>query len=257
MNTDIFLFSTTDLASGRGEAMQRMVASVGRARQDRPQCRIRLLILFQNTAIAAIPEMPDWVEVHTSPTRIPLSMARNRLLDSVVLPATAETSAVVAFPDDDAWYPDGSLHFMRDQVAEQGEVDLAFCRYGAAPIAPPTGLTGRLARLQQVLSHGSSITMFLRASLAAQLGHFDETLGLGTPAGSGEDTDYAMRAWHMARRTLYYDAPLIGHRDKDMAGRTRYYPGSLAAISRNRHLSPSARLAHLRKLAVGVIRRGL
>lgn len=66
--------------------------------------------------------------------------------------------------------------------------------------------------------------MFLRASLAAQLGHFDETLGLGTPAGSGEDTDYAMRAWHMARRTLYYDAPLIGHRDKDMAGRTRYYP---------------------------------
>ena len=251
VDTDIYLFSTTNLASGRHDALLQMVRSVGQARVDRPVCRIRLLVLLQNAADHEAPALPDWVEVHTTPGLVPLSRARNILLGKVSWPAWP-SSAVVAFPDDDAWYLRDSLHFMADLIARSAAVDFAACRSGTGAHIPTPDLRATPMRLQQAISYGNSNTIFVRADLAKRLGAFDETLGLGTPAVAGEDTDYAIRAWHDARRALFVDAPLVWHRDNDPALKKRYHRGALRAIAKHRSRSIAAKIALARKYLVGL-----
>lgn len=249
---DIYLFSTTNLASGRHDALYRMVRSVAHARDERPARVSRLLLLLQNAADHSAPDLPDWVEVHTVPRLMPLSAARNNLLRRVELPSDMGDSAVIAFPDDDAWYPAGSLHFMADLIALDAEVDFAVCRSGTAARSPDADTCDRRMRLQQAISYGSSNTIFVRASLAVQLGAFDEQLGLGTPAVAGEDTDYAIRAWHDARRARFVDAALVGHRDNDPLLKRRYFSGALQAIRKHRSRSFAAEVAFVRKQLIGL-----
>lgn len=248
----IYLFSTTDLASGRHDALHRMVRSVAQARDERPARVIRLLLLLQNAADHPAPDLPDWVEVHTVPGLVPLSTARNILLQRVDLPRDPATASVVAFPDDDAWYPARSLHCMTDLIALDAAVDFAVCRSGTAAHSPRIDTRDQRMRLQQAISYGSSNTIFVRASLASRLGLFDEQLGLGTPAVAGEDTDYAIRAWHDARRARFVDAALVGHRDNDPLLKRRYYSGALQAIRKHRSRSIAARVAFFRKQLIGL-----
>ncbi|WP_019515192.1 glycosyltransferase family 2 protein [Sphingomonas sp. Mn802worker] len=250
--TDIYLFSTTNVASGRHDELQRMVRSVDAAREERPDCSIRLLVLLQNARDHAAPDLPGWVEVHTILGLVPLSTARNMLLARVDLPRAATTRAVVAFPDDDAWYLPGTLHFMTDLIARHENVDFVVCRSGTQARSPGPDTDARPMRLQQAISHGSSNTIFVHASVAARLESFDEQLGLGTPAVAGEDTDYAIRAWHEARRSLFVDAALVGHRDNDPALKKRYHQGALQAIRKHRSRSPAAKIALARKHLVGL-----
>ena len=183
---------------------------------------------------------------------IPLSAARNRLLSRLDL-ERAGPADVVAFPDDDAWYADGALDRMRRLIADDDAVGLAFCRFGSRTAELDEAPPPRDAGLQSVLSHASSATIFLRASLAARIGRFDEGLGLGTPAVSGEDTDYAMRAWRAAARSVFVDAALVGHEDSVAATRHRYYAGGLRAIALNAGDSPAGVSALARKLAIGAL----
>ena len=251
---DVFLVTTTNLASGRAHELERLIASIERFRADQPDCRVQSSILFQNAANVTAPPMPNWVIVHTIDDLVPLSIARNILLGTLDLPTDVATTAIVAFPDDDAWYPLGSLQRLRSAIVETPDVDFAFCRYGSDAASPAPGLQARHARLQTSISYGSSNTIILRASLAAKLGGFAEDLGLGTAAGSVEDTDYAIRAWHAARKAIFFDARLIGHRDNSAAMKRRYFKGSLDAIARNSHLSRQAQIALLRKRMVGLVR---
>lgn len=252
--SDVFLVTTTNLASGRSHELERFIVSVEEFRADQPDCHVRSSILFQNAAYRAVPSMPDWVTVHSIDGLVPLSRARNILLATLDLPTDSATTAIVAFPDDDAWYPRGSLQRLRGAIAYTSDVDFALCRYGSDAGSPAPGLRAQRAMLQTSISYGSSNTIVLRASLAAKLGGFADDLGLGTPAGSGEDTDYAIRAWHAARKAVFFDACLIGHRDNSAAMKRRYFKGSLEAIARNAHLSRQARIAHLRKRMIGFVR---
>lgn len=251
MRDQIFLITTTDLASGRSFELQRMIASVARFRDAMPHYHVRMLLLFQNVAVQAPPEMPEWIEVDTCPNRISLSAARNTLLSRVDLSAAGER-AIVAFPDDDAWYPDGALEALCGLITDDADMDLAFCDCGSSARSPAKSLTWREASLQDTISFATSNTIVLRAAIARHITGFDEKLGLGTAAGAGEDTDYAMQAWHLARRSAFVPEQLVGHRDNPPAIKQRYYAGSLQAIAKNRHLSKSASLAYARKILVGM-----
>ncbi|WP_033927464.1 glycosyltransferase family 2 protein [Sphingomonas sp. 35-24ZXX] len=252
--SDVFLVTTTNLASGRSDELERFIASVEQFRADQPDCQVRSAILFQNAASLPVPPMPDWVTVHKIDGLVSLSKARNILLATFDLPSDNATTAIVAFPDDDAWYPRGSLQRLRSAIVDTPDVDFALCRYGSDASSPTPDLRAQPAMLQTSISYGSSNTIVLRASLAAKLSGFADDLGLGTLAGSGEDTDYAIRAWHAARKTVFFNARLIGHRDNSAAMKRRYFKGSLDAIARNAHLSGQARIAHLRKRMIGFIR---
>ncbi|MBP0650267.1 hypothetical protein J8J40_24785, partial [Mycobacterium tuberculosis] len=96
------------MAGRRSDALLRLIASVEAFRAARPYCRVQLHLLLQRADADAAAALPDWIDARAIPDRVSLSRARNLLLDRVAA-ATLDTEALVAFPDDDAWYPAGLL----------------------------------------------------------------------------------------------------------------------------------------------------
>jgi hypothetical protein len=250
----IILVTTADAHSGREAAVAKLFASVERVRQQRPGVTIIHYFLVQRSPdrASAITQfaVPEHVAVTTDERQLPLSVARNRMLDTI-LAEQAMDGALVAFPDDDAWYPDGVLEHIHDQFAADARLDLWFCRYGSQASLPDS-VTEQVPTLQNLLSFASSNTTVLRGELLRRIGGFDEHLGLGTPARSGEDTEFAMRAYLAARRTNFLPAQAVGHRDFSPEVRARYFAGSLVAIARHASRSGRGVMALARKLAVGL-----
>jgi hypothetical protein len=252
--SEIALLTTTDMQGARLDELRRLFESVEKIRRAHPDLPIRHLLLLQRcddlAAGVALTGAPEWMEVSACAEQIPLSVARNRMLDVLLSDGVAD-SALVAFPDDDAWYPDGTFDHVLTAFADRPSLDLWFCRYGPQAAFDPAAVPVRPS-LQQVLSFASSNTIALSGRLLKAIGGFDETLGLGTPVKSGEDTEFAMRAWLGARGILFEDARMIGHRDFSPAVRAKYYGGSLLAIARHAGRSRAGCFAFLRKLLVGV-----
>ncbi|NDJ24086.1 glycosyltransferase [Nostoc sp. B(2019)] len=129
-----------------------------------------------------------------------LSLARNVGLQHI-------SGDIVAFPDDDCAYPQDILehvaHFFTNHPEWNGltgrSVDQQGKDSGRHGDSPP----GPINRFN-VWRRGISYTIFLRKSVVMEIGVFDESLGVGanTPWGSGEETDYLLRA---INKGLYYD----------------------------------------------------
>jgi hypothetical protein len=68
-----------------------------------------------------------------------------------------------------------------------------------------------------------SFTMFLRAPLVAQVGRFDEELGLGaaTPWTSGEEIDYLLRGLDTGARIEYDPGLVVTHPDENVSPSAR------------------------------------
>lgn len=254
-----YLFTTTDFLSPRSHELERHIAALRESETELGAGAIRSFILLQRASDADVEafrqKAPSFMTVVGSPQRMSLSAARNVLLNLFAQEAgdTVSPDAIGAFPDDDAWYPPGALATLRKVFADAPQLDLAFCRYGSQP-QPAGDLSAQLrpASLDEAVKNASSNTIFLRSGLLRDLGGFDENLGLGTPSGGGEDTDYAIRAYFGAKDVVYLDVQMIGHRDKIVEKRQEYFLGSLLAIAKNRGLGPAANRQYLRKIAVGV-----
>ena len=113
-----------------------------------------------------------------------------------------------------------------------------------------SGDMGR-ARTSELVRNASSNTIFLRGHVITAIGEFDEALGVGTPMGGSEDPDYALRARRVAAKTVYCNAALVGHRDKDSRIRAQYFASSLLVLAR--HATNGTWGEFLRKIAVGAI----
>lgn len=128
-----------------------------------------------------------------------LSRARNAALKQI-------RAELVAFPDDDCTYPPDLLERVAHRFAAGATLD---------------GLTGRddvgswpedTARLTRdnLWNRAISFTIFLRASIVARVGAFDQRLGL--PASSGEEIDYLVRAIDAGARIEYDPTLVVSHR---------------------------------------------
>lgn len=248
--------STTDVKSGPSAELLRMIGSLERFAASRQDVAVHLHLLGQrledDDARALRQVLPAFVDLGSIGSRVSLSRARNVLLsDGGVAAALSDPSALVAFPDDDCWYPDGLLAGLVDLFTRRSDLDFWFCRYGSRPAQAPS-VDGMAPTLQQVIARASSNTMVYRAPLVAAVGLFDEHLGVGAPVNGGEDTDYAIRSHYAARATAFVDAALVGHRDPDPKYSARYFPGSFVAIARHAHRSRPGMIAALRKAAVGL-----
>lgn len=127
----------------------------------------------------------------------------------------------IAFPDDDCWYPAGTLTAVRQQFerAEDGkQVDGI-----ATTITTADGDRGLLrwlptsqwVRTWTIARTISAASLFLRAETARAVGGFDPDLGTGcsTPFGAGEESDYVQRALDLGFG-VYYRADLaVYHRE--------------------------------------------
>lgn len=248
------LFTTVDAQSGRKAELERLLQSVAPAAGE-DGALLHLLLCQRASAeeAEAIANRFKFVEARAIPERVSLSHARNLLLFSPRARSAMGEEGIVGFPDDDAWYPAG---FVDNLLAafEKENASFFFCRYAATPLLSPTEIFSRVqtATLRDAVTYASSNTIFLRSAVARAVGAFDENLGIGTSIKSGEDTDYAIRAFRGASRAVWIDAPLVGHRDTNKALRSNYYAGDLLVVARYGRTSLAAFGLFLRKIAVGI-----
>lgn len=142
-----------------------------------------------------------------------LSHARNVGLDYV-------SGDVVAFPDDDCWYAPTLLQEVHDELSRDPTIDGITGRSVDQNFGESGGSfskVGAMVDIYRVWSQAISYTIFLKRHVCdAVAGGFDETLGVGanTLFGSGEETDYLIRAIRSGKRLRYVPEITVFHPDK-------------------------------------------
>lgn len=250
----IVLFTITDVCSGRGRDFDRMMASV--ADQSAPVPEIRHYVLLQNCDAATLRaytmRAPATCRMTAVADRLSVSAARNLLFAHAMADGVFRESDVLGFPDDDCWMPDGFLRRLADVFEERRDLGLLACRSDLEPDGADFDARSlERASVPALVRQSSSNTMFVRGCVAARVGHFDPELGLGTPAGGGEDTDYVIRASLQSREAGFIDRALVGHRPSDRASAARYFRGAFIVLAQHARRSPALRREFLRKVLVG------
>jgi GT2 family glycosyltransferase len=193
---------------GRVEELRRLLDSL----TQQTHRAFRVLIVDQNEEglLDAVLHHYDSLDIVHKTAARGLSRARNAALPQL-------RNSLVAFPDDDCSFPPDLL----ERVAARFERDPGL-----------DGLTGRAASTdgtssaswkrdsavltrENLWNRAISFTIFLRAKLVAEVGDFDERLGLGSggPSASGEETEYLVRALDRGAH-IEYDPSLVVHHDE-------------------------------------------
>lgn len=249
---NIVLISTSNVGAGRSVALGRMLKSVAAALPRLDMQIVHLLLLQKSSADPrSFQDMPVFVDVSAIPEQVSLSAARNVLLSRAFARGFIGPETMVGFPDDDCWYPGGALEHIADQFRHSPQLDLWFCRYASNPVAVGEAGAEVPALARHVVRNASSNTTFVRGRVIQSGMTFDEQLGVGTPIGGAEDTEFALRAYFLSRQKRYLDAAIVGHRDKNSALRAKYYPGGLVAIARHARRNPRVTGELVRKVGVG------
>jgi GT2 family glycosyltransferase len=157
---------------------------------------------------------------------------------------------LVAFPDDDCWYPQTLLTDVGRVLDAHPEWDGCTGRSIAADGSPSTARWdhsgGRVTR-ENVWSRGVAFTIFARERLVAKVGAFDETLGpgAGTEYGAGEETDYLLRALDHGLVVGYDPALVVYHPDKlgtldaEAYAKSRRYGAGIGRVLRKNGYGPA------------------
>lgn len=195
---------------GRLDCLPRLLQSL--ALQDNSQ--FELIVVDQNPVgyldafVALARQQVRVVYLRSAPG---LSRARN-------LGITHARGQLLAFPDDDCWYPAGVLARMVVHFAANPCLEIITCR-----TVDKHGRDSNGSFLQQdaVISRrnvwkvGNSNGLFVRTSLARRLHGFNADLGVGagTQFGSGEESDFLLRALAAGAKGRYL-AGLHTHHDQ-------------------------------------------
>lgn len=166
-----------------------------------------------------------------------LSLARNVGLRHI-------TGDFVCFPDDDCWYDRQALekvyklfHLYPQYAgitgrAIDGEGQDAAGKYDK---------TSGLVNVMNVWRRAISFTIFFRRQVCEDIGGFDEEMGVGakTIYGSGEETDYVLRAirkhqvFYCADFTINHPNPLIHYSPQVISRGYRYGCGFGRVVSKH------------------------
>lgn len=131
---------------------------------------------------------------------------------------------LVAFPDDDCWYPPGLVAEVVRLFAEHPEADAVTGRTLDATGRESLGAflaADHAVDRRNVWFSGNSNGLFVRRAAARAVGGFDETLGVGapTPFRSGEETDFLLRLLAQGRRVAFRHGLVVHHDQVAEAGR--------------------------------------
>lgn len=202
---------------GRVEVLERLFESL--VAQSYPQ--LRVMLVDQNFDDRLAPVVSGFeselsiVRLESAPG---LSGARNRALPLL-------TGDIVAFPDDDCWYPPGLIQEVVAELVARPDWgglsvqarDASGERSSMVWDASP-GLIGRY----NVWRRAISFSFFLRRSAVEAVGGFAEDLGLGagTRWGSGEESDYLLRALEAGFTIQYEPSLFVYHESPNLEGGT-------------------------------------
>jgi glycosyltransferase involved in cell wall biosynthesis len=248
-------FSLIVATLGRTEELRRLFASL-EAQSFRD---FEVILVDQNSddrLNGIVAEYCSEFPIHHVRSEPGLSRARNRAIGKI-------SGAVVAFPDDDCWYPKNLLAQVHDMFGSNGE------RHGLTGVAVDehheltatnfSHVPGRITRTD-VWRKAISFTIFLRRQVVDAVGEFDTTLGIGSFFGSGEETDYLLRALD-AGFAIYFDPAIrVGHPNpisefnEKTYSRARSYGRGMGRTMLIHHYGPVFVVARLIKPAVtGII----
>ena len=126
------------------------------------------------------------------------------------------TGQFLAFPDDDCWYPPDLLESIVDWFSRHPEYSFLST---IALDAENRLAANRWLRNSAEISRynafraGISFSLFFRADAVRAVGGFDEGLGLGagTPLGSGEESDLALRVLESGHRGWFERSLVVFH----------------------------------------------
>ena len=194
--------------AGRSSELERLLDSLA----TQSHRHFRLIVVDQNPDARLAPILEryaDRVPVLRLTSPVGLSRARNVGIHAV-------TGDVVAFADDDCWYPVDLLArvaaFLLTNPAWDGVTGRVVDESGRPSSARWSKRAGAIDRVN-VWTRGISISVFVRRVVVERTGEFDETLGLGsgTAWGSGEETDYLVRALEQGFRLHYEPTIAVFH----------------------------------------------
>jgi glycosyltransferase involved in cell wall biosynthesis len=169
---------------------------------DRQSYRdFELLLVDQNAGdeVRTLVQGYDFPQQYFHSDKLGLSAGRN-----VALPFAK--GDIVAFPDDDCWYPPDLLERVAewfDQHSDIGMLCILECNEKGAAMVPPNPLPAGFCTVQPVawfrkrsIWTFQSSMVFLRRSVRDAVGNMDESIGVGSNSKyqSGEETDYYLRA---------------------------------------------------------------
>jgi glycosyltransferase involved in cell wall biosynthesis len=200
-------FSLVLCTINRTDELARFLESLGRqTHRD-----YELVIVDQNTDDRLVPVLGAFrpatriVYLRSAPG---LTRGRNVALGRI-------SGDVVAFPDDDCWYPDDLLQRVSARLQENHNWDGLTGVLVDDPGRPKPDMDkepGLLTR-KNVWRRGNSNSIFLRSSVTAAVGRFDETLGPGaaSPWWAGDETDYLLSAIEKGFRIYYVPTIRVYH----------------------------------------------
>jgi len=252
-SVDKLILLTTTRKRERRRELEALINSVEMSRAEMDGLEVHHYVLIQGVSggsdAVSDAAMNSSAHLSYTPELVSLSRARNMMLTQIG-EASGLCGAVIGFPDDDAWYPSGTLAGIMRCFLEDDLLDTWFCQCGTNR-GPLSAFPGKPPRLQDLYSNATSNTIFVRGCLAKEIGAFDETLGLGTKAMSAEDSDFAVRAFRSGRGSRFVKAQMVGHRDHGDRDRELYFGGALTVIARYAPVLPGGYIALARKCLVG------
>ena len=239
MSRELPSFDLVVATVGRTEELARFLDSVAGQGYE----PVRVLVVDQNDddrvdeLLAGRPG--ELVHLHAPQG---LSRARNAALARI-------EADLVAFPDDDCVYPPGLLARVAERFAADDELDGLTGRAESADGASSPSWKADPASLtdDNLWNRAISFSIFLRRRLVERVGPFDERLGLGSqePWGSGEETDYLIRALRTGARIEYDPALVIHHDVRPDDGRIGYRDGASMGFLLRKHGYPPRVVARM------------
>jgi glycosyltransferase involved in cell wall biosynthesis len=233
---------------GRKESLRRLLISLTR-QTYRP---FEIIVVDQNahdyldTVLDEFPSLPI-IRVRSEKG---LSRGRNAGLERTC-------GTLIGFPDDDCWYDPDVLRSVASFFAVRPETDLLSGRtldaQGRQSLNRYCDESGLITR-SNVFTTGNSNTIFVRRSVMAAVGGFDETLGVGagTPFQAGEESDFLLKCLNCGHRG-YYDRNFVVRHDQILESmeRLRAYSIGFGRVARIHNLGASLFLARNVRTVLG------
>lgn len=172
---------------------------------------------------------------------------------------------IVAFPDDDCWYPTELLANVQKTFSDEpdlvGVTGICVNKEGKNSVAVFDNTEGPLTR-ENVWRRAVSISIFAKLTDAQAIGGFDETLGVGadTRWQSGEETDFLLRLIGKGSPIKFLPTIRVGHPSVDDAPASmlierakRYSPGAGYVAAKNGYPTSHAVKTIIRSLIGSLI----
>lgn len=228
-------FSLVLATLGRSEEVARLLESL-----DAQDYRnFELIVVDQNDDDRLIPLLTlydrKFPVLHIRSTQRGASRARNAGL-------ALATGDVIAFPDDDCWYPAGLLEQVVAVLSKHQELDGITGRFtdGSGRTEGRWLASSMLLDRYNVWRGAIEFSIFLRRRVVEAVGQFDESLGVGagTAWGAAEGTDYLLRCLRQGFKLKYLTEMILHHPvktanfDDSACSRQKKYEAGIGRVMR-------------------------